>query len=167
MNNWARNSVGRYAPMGATADDLPAAPPSGKKTIDSTTEVDVAAYATAQVVDANLTAENIKKDTIVLGITGSYEGGGGSSDFSTATITIVDPDELMETFYGPVIVDGRADHVFHGDPSDGITVILYDGKAVVEVSNDNTATVTTSGDVTQEYQKYIVTGNATFTFSAH
>lgn len=88
-----------------------------------------------------------------------------ASDFSTATITIVDPDELMETFYGPVIVDGRADHTFQGDPSDGITVILYDGKAVVEYSADGVATV--SGNVTEEDHKYLVTGNATFTFLTH
>ncbi len=89
MNNWARNSVGRYAPMGATADDLPAAPPSGKKTIDSTTEVDVSAYATAQVVDENLVAGNIKKDVEVLGILGEFEGGGGGGgNYTTATMTI-------------------------------------------------------------------------------
>lgn len=49
--------------------------PTGKKTITSTAEVDVKAYATAQVVDSNLTAQNIKKDVSVLGITGEYEGG--------------------------------------------------------------------------------------------
>lgn len=52
--------------------------PEGKKTITSTAEVDVKAYATAQVVDSNLTAQNIKKDVSVLGITGEYEGGGVS-----------------------------------------------------------------------------------------
>jgi hypothetical protein len=30
-------------------------------------------YATAQVVDSNLTAENIKKDVTILGVTGTYE----------------------------------------------------------------------------------------------
>lgn len=52
--------------------------PEGKKTINSTAEVDVKAYATAQVVDSNLNAGNIKKDVSVLGITGEYEGGGAS-----------------------------------------------------------------------------------------
>ena len=55
--------------------------PSGKLTITGTSEVNCAAYATAQVVDANLAAENIKKDVVILGTTGSFEG--GSSDYST------------------------------------------------------------------------------------
>lgn len=47
--------------------------PTGKKNITDTTEVDVAEYATAQVVDANLVAENIKKDVTILGVVGTYE----------------------------------------------------------------------------------------------
>lgn len=47
--------------------------PTGTKTITDTTEVDVAAYAAAQVVDANLIAGNIKKDVTILGVTGTYE----------------------------------------------------------------------------------------------
>lgn len=35
--------------------------PSGKKTITSTAETDVTNFATAQVVDSNLVASNIKK----------------------------------------------------------------------------------------------------------
>ena len=48
-------------------------PSTGKKEITGTAEVDVTAYATAQVVDANLVAGNIKKDVVILGVTGSYE----------------------------------------------------------------------------------------------
>ena len=48
-------------------------PSTGKVNITSTAEVDVTAYATAQVVDANLVAENIKKDVTILGVTGTYE----------------------------------------------------------------------------------------------
>lgn len=48
-------------------------PSTGKLEITGTAEVDVSAYASAQVVDANLTAENIKKDVTILGVTGSYE----------------------------------------------------------------------------------------------
>ena len=167
MGRYARNSIGQYAPVGAAADDLPGgATPTGKKTIDTTAEVDVASYATAQVVDENLTAENIKKDVEVLGITGSYEGG-GSSDFSTATVTIVDPDELMEGFYGPVIADGKAEYKFNDDPSNGIPVILYDGGAVVEFDAVEGTIITLSGNVTNDGHQYIVTGDATITLSAH
>lgn len=47
--------------------------PTGKLDITGTAEVDVTNYASAQVVDANLIAENIKKDVTILGVTGSYE----------------------------------------------------------------------------------------------
>lgn len=48
-------------------------PSTGKVEITGTAEVDVTNYAAAQVVDANLVAENIKKDVTILGVTGSYE----------------------------------------------------------------------------------------------
>lgn len=47
--------------------------PTGKKTITGTAEVNVAAYATAQVVDSNLKAANIKKGVTILGVEGTYE----------------------------------------------------------------------------------------------
>lgn len=47
--------------------------PTGKIDITGTAEVDVTNYAAAQVVDANLIAENIKKDVTILGVTGTYE----------------------------------------------------------------------------------------------
>lgn len=49
--------------------------PSGNINITGTSQVDVSAYATAQVVDADLVAGNIKKDVNILGVTGSLESG--------------------------------------------------------------------------------------------
>lgn len=43
----------------------------GKTEITSTAEVNVKQYATAQVVDANLKAENIKQGVTILGIIGT------------------------------------------------------------------------------------------------
>lgn len=48
--------------------------PTGNKEIMTTEETDVSNYATAQIVDANLKAENIKDKVIILGITGTYTG---------------------------------------------------------------------------------------------
>ena len=48
-------------------------PSTGKLDITGTAEVDVTNYASAQVVDANLIAGNIKKDVTILGVTGIYE----------------------------------------------------------------------------------------------
>ena len=64
-----------YSPVSV---DVPQ--PSGSINITSTAQTDVSAYATAQVVDADLVASNIKKDVDILGITGTYEGGGGGAD---------------------------------------------------------------------------------------
>ena len=53
--------------------DVAVPEPTGNVEITSTESVNVAAYATAQVVDANLVAENIKKDVTILGVVGTYE----------------------------------------------------------------------------------------------
>ncbi len=50
--------------------------PSGKKLITDTSETDVAAFATAQVSSDTLLAENIKKDVNILGVLGTFAGGG-------------------------------------------------------------------------------------------
>lgn len=62
-------SVAEYATAAVNVPN----PSTGKLTIDSTEEVDVTDYASAQVVDAYLKAENIKKDVVILGVTGTYE----------------------------------------------------------------------------------------------
>lgn len=48
--------------------------PTGNIDITDTEETDVSAYATAQIVDVNLVAENIKNGVIILGVTGEYTG---------------------------------------------------------------------------------------------
>ena len=67
------NGTGIDVASYATADVAVPNPSTGKVNITSTAEVDVTNYATAQVVDANLIAGNIKKDVVILGVTGSYE----------------------------------------------------------------------------------------------
>ena len=62
-------------------DDL--VKPSGTIQIKSAQQVDVRSYQYAKVMDVNLTAENIKKDVTILGVTGTHEGGGGSSGYAT------------------------------------------------------------------------------------
>ena len=73
--------------------DIQGVQPTGKKEITSTAEVNVADYATAQVVDADLVAGNIKKDVDILGVVGSYEGTqptGKKEITSTAEVNVAD-----------------------------------------------------------------------------
>lgn len=65
--------VGAQLISDGLAEEYTLITPTGKKDITGTAEVDVTAYAKAQVVDANLVAENIKKDVTILGVTGTYE----------------------------------------------------------------------------------------------
>lgn len=53
---------------------------SGTMTITDTAAKNVKNYATAQVVDANLVAANIKKNVTILGITGTHEGGAPNAE---------------------------------------------------------------------------------------
>lgn len=65
--------------MAQAVEDIPTGiTPSGKKLITDTSETDVTAFATAQVSSDTLIAENIKKNVNILGVVGSFEGGGGS-----------------------------------------------------------------------------------------
>ena len=63
--------------------------PAGKKELTGTNEVDVTNFATAQVVDKNLIAENIKSGVSILGVEGTHEGG-GSGECSGEHIIEVD-----------------------------------------------------------------------------
>ena len=64
--------------IGKTNAISPGIQPSGNINLTNTTQTNVANYATAQVVDANLVAGNIKKDVNILGVLGTFEGGSAS-----------------------------------------------------------------------------------------
>lgn len=61
--------------------------PSGNINITDTQQVNVTNYATAQVVDANLEAQNIRNGVTILGVLGNFSGGGGGTDTSDGTLT--------------------------------------------------------------------------------
>ena len=50
------------------------AQPVGRIVIDTTQEVNVREYATAKVVDGNLTADNIRNGITILGVRGTFKG---------------------------------------------------------------------------------------------
>ena len=171
MGRYARNSIGQYAPVGAAADDLPGgATPTGKKTIDTTAEVDVASYATAQVVDENLTAENIRKDVSVLGISGEFEGGGGGlSDFSTAEVTVT-LTNANAGFFGVCLINDGGD-VFLStacemEESGTLMAVLYgDNPTIFESAFSEGASVAVSGGVTYSNGVFTVSGEGSITIT--
>lgn len=80
--------------------------PSGKKSITDTSETDVAEYATAQVIDADLVAENIKKDVNILGVVGTYEGGGGGETYTIRQVNVNNTrEEDMYALYPSYVID--------------------------------------------------------------
>ena len=124
--------------------------PSGKITItENGTDIDIAQYATADV---------------------SVEGGGGSSDFSTAQVTITNTSEkgfrlefpnfyedVMYSYLDSADIDGSA-----------ITVALYKGECQVGFASeypDTDFNITVSGNVEMVVDVPVIKGNGTITIS--
>lgn len=100
-------------------DDL--VKPSGTLQIKSTQQVDVSSYQYAKVTDANLTAENIKKDVTVLGITGTHEGASAPNIQPLSVIengTFTPPDGVDG--YGPVTVEVPAGITYTWDATNKV-----------------------------------------------
>ena len=75
-SNYVGSGVTQRTSSDLTANNLTVTAPSGY----------YASSASKTLTDANLTAENIKKNVTIFGTTGSYEGGGGGA-FTVATAT--------------------------------------------------------------------------------
>lgn len=154
--------------------DIQGVQPSGKKEITSTDEVNVASYATAQVVDEDLVAGNIKKDVDILGVVGSYEG--GASDFSTAEVTLnkgalgeavdcilpwlSEEDNESNAF---LTLDEETEAWTVKVPLGGDFINVYFSKAPASVSGN----IEASGDITimtKTLKNYVISGNCTITF---
>ena len=168
-----KHDVRQYA---EAAVDVAGGTPSGKCTLTTTAETDVSAYATAQVVDSNLRAENIAKDVTVLGITGTHEG--GSSDFGTATIildlTVGSGVGEFDTIIGNVSVrlDGYDFICDEMEPNLNnqfvVPLLMSNGTLTgyigwVEAVGYDISNVTTTGGITWDdnNETYIVTGDGT------
>ena len=90
----------------------PGITPSGNINITSTSQVDVTNYATAQVVDANLVASNIKNGTAILGVTGTYTSDATATEYDilsnkTAYVNGTKITGSVSVFDGTIIVNRR------------------------------------------------------------
>ena len=125
--------------------------PSGKITItENGTDIDIAQYATADV---------------------NVEGGGGSSDFSTAEVIVVrgtpSPDAGVITDV-PMIKNNILT-VFALDGSSPVpvisTVVLYKGRLVLDANPDTFISATGSASYDSDNEKLTILGDCTLTLS--
>lgn len=65
--------------------------------VDGWNEVDVAAVTSA--IDSNIVAGNIKKDVVILGVTGTYEGSGGGGGLVEKDVNFRDYDGTLIASY--------------------------------------------------------------------
>ena len=114
-----------YGPMTMAqkiTDDL--VKPSGTFQIKSAQQVDVSSYQYAKVTDANLAAENIKKDVTILGVTGTHEG---------ASVPSLQSKSVTYTENGTVTI--TPDEGYDGLSSVDVTVDVSGGGWTEEVSS--------------------------------
>ena len=164
---WKTGDVITAEKLNNIEDGIANAPvPTGKKEITSTAEVDVTNYATAQVVDEDLVAGNIKKDVDILGVVGSYEP---TSDFSTAEVVVTNStltdvngslpncnDENNSHILNPLVILSSAE-------TQTLTVPLYKGSTWAYFQSYPNATLT--GNIVNDGDGYyIITGNGSITF---
>lgn len=74
----------------------------------------VTVNAVTSSIDSSITAENIKKDVTILGVTGTLESGGGGIDTSDATATADDILAGKTAYINGVKVDGTIE-VYEGE----------------------------------------------------
>lgn len=98
-------------------------------------------------------------------LNGEEYGGGGSSDFSTAEVTVTNNGEFPMAFGGSFIVDNSimAGAFVSENTTETLTVVLYKGVSVVGVDDEVTAVVT--GDITYSNMDFTITGDGTITIS--
>ena len=145
--------------------DIQGVQPSGKKEITSTAEVNVANYATAQVVDEDLVAGNIKKDVDILGVVGSYEPEAPASDFSTAEVTVQAITGNFGYYIPNVIEMPEPLNISFAACEPSIanvkTVILYKGMAKGNITQGSELNIETTGDIEISGNTITITGNGT------
>lgn len=104
---------------------------------------------------------------VVNGAWGAMDaGGGGSSDFSTAEVTVTvtgdRPDPLE--FYGSCIVDDELAGFTEVSETGTITFVLYKGKSQeIEVGVGDNENITVTGGITYDDGIMYITGDGTLT----
>ena len=105
---------------------------------------------------------------------GGGGGGGGDSDFSTATMTVINPNWKLPSIHAPVCIDVLEEDFYMsaGDftPGDGTTtrkIILYKGLSSIYIDKrGETMSFSVSGNIEDDGDGYYyVSGDCTITIS--
>ena len=113
---------------------------------------------------------------------GESGGGGGSSDFSTATLTINNPDEHGIAVYGAILITPENGSPYitsmypeHGDAPTNtqivLSVVVCEGGMHFQMWDDTVQEDVTTDNYTGDIEKitgrsiYSITGNGTITIS--
>lgn len=95
-------------------------------------------------------------------------GGGGSSDFSTAQVTVVNNTEEAFVLYFPNIFDDQISTFLDSADIDGspVDAVLYKDACRITYTSDDTLNISVTGNATISRKKVvIVTGDCTITIS--
>lgn len=109
-------------------------------------------------------------DVVVARKLSGGSGGGGSSDFSTATLTVNGDFTQSDLFIAPVVEKdpNNEDIAFPMIQSGNstCTVILYKGRSTLMFMGSQSRTIAVSGNIeTVDMGVYIITGDCTITLS--
>ena len=102
----------------------------------------------------------------------SEGSGGGSSDFSTATVTVVNNSGMPVAFVSPLIKEDEGEEIFdtsapifNGELTLGI--VLYKGTSAEDIYIDSQSdNITVTGNATYEDQSLVITGDCTITIGS-
>lgn len=121
--------------------------------------------------EINLAADGTVEKAVIIDGDGAETpiGGGGSSDFTTAEVTITNNTGSDIRIAIPSVIDdrmaflGAINLVFPND-SRSLIVALYKGKALGDVIIDNVPSAVCTGGVIINDDRITITGNGTITF---
>ena len=103
---------------------------------------------------------------------GTTSSGGGSSDFSTAEVTVANGVNATFTWGMPIAISdteegyytAQSDMYIEGNSTSSFTAILFKGQCYLYAPQGNTLTI--SGDIEDDGNNYyIITGSCTITIS--
>ena len=122
--------------------------PTGTISISENGTYNVAPYASAEV---------------------SVSGGGGSSDFSTAEVTVTSYIAMVDNDSVQLVTGLGGTKMIASNPftsgSRSVTFVLYKGKQEFEITSDELPTVNVTGDIQYDDGLVTITGQGTITIS--